>query len=193
MNLSGGVTLADVLRAPGVIGEPPPPPRAVLVPALRAVARRAVTDWQRMRRAEGRHLEIDLRRRLARMRAAVTRITRRAPSVVASYRRSLEKRMREFVSAADATSESFRREIFHFADRCDISEEITRLRSHFGQFASFLDGGKGNGRWLEFLLQEIHREANTIGSKANDVAIAHEVVELKSEIEKVREQVQNIE
>jgi len=193
LNLSGGVTLADVLRAPGVIGEPPPPPRAVLVPALRAVARRAVTDWQRMRRAEGRHLEIDLRRRLARMRAAVTRITRRAPSVVASYRRSLEKRMREFVSAADATSESFRREIFHFADRCDISEEITRLRSHFGQFASFLDGGKGNGRRLEFLLQEIHREANTIGSKANDVAIAHEVVELKSEIEKVREQVQNIE
>lgn len=193
LRLVGEVALADVLRAPGVFGEAPLPPRGELVPALRDVARRAVVDWQRMRRAEGRHLEADLRRRLAKMRAACGRIERRAPRVVEGYRRALEKRMREFVPAADVSAESFRREVFHFADRCDISEEITRLRSHFGQFAAFLRGGEGNGRRLEFLLQEIHREANTIGSKANDVAIAHEVVDLKSEIEKVREQVQNLE
>ncbi|MCC6353634.1 MAG: YicC family protein [Verrucomicrobiae bacterium] len=193
LRLAGEVTLSDVLRAPGVVGEAPLPPREELGPALRDVARRAVADWQRMRRAEGRHLQADLRRRLARMRAAATRIARRAPAVVEGYRRALERRMLEFVPDADTKAETFRREVFHFADRCDITEELTRLQSHFVQFASFLRNGEGNGRRLEFLLQEIHREANTVGSKANDVAVAHEVVELKSEIEKVREQVQNLE
>ncbi len=193
LKLGGEVTLSDVLRAPGVLGDAPLPPRGELVPALRKVTRAAVADWQRMRRAEGRHLQADLRRRLARMRAATARIARRAPAVVEAYRKALERRMLEFVPGADTAAESFRREVFHFADRCDISEELTRLKSHFAQFAAFLRGGEGNGRRLEFLLQEIHREVNTTGSKANDVSIAREVVELKSEIEKVREQVQNLE
>jgi uncharacterized protein (TIGR00255 family) len=117
----------------------------------------------------------------------------RAPQVPANYREQLMKRLREAGLELDLDDERVLREIALFADRSDVSEEITRLRSHFEQFTALLKSDGEIGRKAEFILQEIGREVNTIGSKANDVTIARSVIELKNELERVREQMANVE
>ena len=111
----------------------------------------------------------------------------------ANYREQLLKRLRDAGLDLDVNDERVLREIALFADRCDVTEEITRLRSHFEQFATLLKSDGEIGRKAEFLLQEIGREVNTIGSKANDLTIARAVIELKNELERVREQMANVE
>ena len=117
----------------------------------------------------------------------------RAAQVPANYREQLLKRLRDAGLDLDVNDERVLREIALFADRCDVTEEITRLRSHFEQFATLLKSDGEIGRKAEFLLQEIGREVNTIGSKANDLTIARAVIELKNELERVREQMANVE
>ena len=118
-----------------------------------------------------------------------------APQVVASFRDRLLERVKELLATSDVSVDSsdLIREVSIFSERCDINEEITRLRSHLEQFETFLQGDSSQGRKLEFLSQEMFREVNTIGAKANNVAIAHSVVEMKSAVEKIREVLQNVE
>jgi uncharacterized protein (TIGR00255 family) len=123
----------------------------------------------------------------------VEAIVVRAPQVPVNYREQLMKRLRDAGLELDLNDERVLREIALFADRCDVSEEITRLRSHFEQFTALLKSEAEIGRKAEFILQEIGREVNTIGSKANDVTIARAVIELKNELERVREQIANVE
>ena len=122
-------------------------------------------------------------------------VSRLAPEVVSAYRTKLMQRLSKAVADSGVTiaESDVMREVAVFADRCDINEEITRLRSHLQQFDTFLNGNASLGRKLEFLGQEMFREINTIGSKANNVAIAHNVVEMKAAIERVREVLQNVE
>jgi uncharacterized protein (TIGR00255 family) len=120
-------------------------------------------------------------------------VAARAPAVAPAYRAQLMKRLRDAGLELDLEDERVLREIALFADRCDISEEITRFRSHLEQLAALLKSGDEIGRKADFILQEMGREANTIGSKANDLAISKLVIELKNELERVREQMANVE
>lgn len=126
---------------------------------------------------------------------ALNQVAERAPTVIVQYRDKLRDRVSQLLrdTGVGVSDEDLIREVSLFADRCDINEEIARLRSHLGQFGECLDEPESAGRKLEFLCQEMFREVNTIGSKSNDVLIAHAVVEMKGTIEKLREIVQNVE
>jgi uncharacterized protein (TIGR00255 family) len=148
---------------------------------------------ERMRRKEGRALAGDLLRRLRRIRNAVKVIRKRAPMVVTHYQQQLRSRVRRLTEGIPLDERRMEQEVALFATRCDISEELTRLESHLSQFDGLLRKPASIGRSLDFLIQEMHREVNTSGSKANDVTISRQVILIKSELEKVREQVQNVE
>ena len=136
----------------------------------------------------------DLKARMAAMRKAVTKVQKEAPAMVERYREALRERIRTAGLPLPAEEEErLQKEIIYFADRSDISEELTRLQSHFKQFDECCKTDEPVGRTLDFLAQEINREVNTVGSKASDSVIAREVVLLKTELEKFREQVQNVE
>lgn len=158
---------------------------ATLTTALRAFAA--------MRAKEGESLMVDFIKRGELLYRHVEAIATRAPQVPANYREQLMKRLREAGLELNLNDERVLREIALFADRCDVTEEITRLRSHFEQFTALLKSGAEIGRKAEFILQEIGREVNTIGSKANDLTIARAVIEVKNELERVREQIANVE
>lgn len=185
---------ADFLRTPGIIelGDSTVAPEAAwlaIEPALEA----AIEQVLEMRAAEGADLRKDLDSRLKVLEALAEAIAVLAPARPERYRELLLKRLRDAKLELDLADDRVVKEIAVFADRCDISEELTRLASHFRKFRDYMAGGEPAGRPLDFLCQEIHREFNTIGSKASDAAIAQHVVEAKTELEKIREQVQNIE
>jgi uncharacterized protein (TIGR00255 family) len=131
--------------------------------------------------------------KLAELAALASLIRETAPAVPGRQRELLGKRLRDAQLDFDPGDERVLKELALFADRSDISEELTRLDSHFRKFRDCLEGREPAGRSLDFLCQELHRECNTIGSKANDASIAHAVVEAKTCVEKIREQVQNLE
>lgn len=158
-----------------------------------AVAAQAAERFSRMRRVEGEKLREDILNRLASIEEKVARVEERSPQTVAEYRQKLTARMEELLGKAAVEEQRILAEAAIVADRWAVDEETVRLRSHIAQLRTILDTPEAVGRKLDFLVQEMNREANTIGSKAQDVAIAQVVVEIKSEIEKIREQVQNIE
>ncbi|MDB6126664.1 MAG: hypothetical protein JWM35_560 [Verrucomicrobia bacterium] len=162
-------------------------------PAVRAALTEALRGFSAMRAKEGEALLIDFITRLAVLRGHVDAVAARAPLVPAMYREQLLTRLRQAELELDLNDERVLKEIALFADRCDVTEELTRLRSHFEQFAALLKSDGEIGRKSEFILQEISREVNTIGSKANDLAISRAVIELKNELERVREQIANVE
>jgi uncharacterized protein (TIGR00255 family) len=195
LKLSGPVTLDHLVRAPGVfqtdeqIAEGENFWRAV-----EAALKKALAGVLRMREQEGKHLERDLAGRMAVMRGAAAKIQKHAPQVAENYREHLLERIRSAgLEAPVAEDERLLKEVVYFADRSDISEELTRLQSHFQQFDDCLASKEPVGRMLDFLAQEMNREVNTIGSKANDNLISREVVTLKAELERFREQAQNVE
>lgn len=153
----------------------------------------AVAAWNAMRAEEGAHLRADIETRLGLVELALAGIDGLAAGVVDQYRRLLLARLGQAGLPVDLADDRIVREIGLFAERSDISEERTRLRSHIDKFRFYLDQLDPPGRSLDFLLQEMNREVNTIGSKANDANIAHWVVTAKTELEKIREQVQNVE
>jgi uncharacterized protein (TIGR00255 family) len=147
-----------------------------------------------MREREGRHLAKDLRTRVVLMRRTVKDVQSRAPAVAVRYREQLLERIRAAgVDGLRTDDDRLLKEVSFFAERSDISEELTRLESHFQQFDQLVASAEPIGRTLDFLAQEINREVNTIGSKANDAELSRCVVTLKAEVEKFREQVQNVE
>ena len=160
---------------------------------LTATLTTALRSFSAMRAKEGEALMIDFIKRNELLHRQVDVVVARAPQVPANYREQLMKRLREAGLELDLNDERVLREIALFADRCDVTEEITRLRSHFEQFAALLNSEGEIGRKAEFILQEIGREVNTIGSKANDLTISRAVIEMKNELERVREQIANVE
>lgn len=152
----------------------------------------AVNQLTVMRKVEGEQLALDLNHRLDSLKQINCDLEKMAPNVVDQYRERISKRVSEFVSGK-IDENRILTEVALFADKADINEEITRIHSHIHQFKETLTTKEPIGRKLDFIVQELNREANTIGSKANDGAIAKNVVELKSIIEKLKEQVQNIE
>lgn len=193
----GQVALRDLLPLPGVVVESELIPEVVesLWPTVEQAVLEALLHFDEFRQTEGASMRDDLARQCATITAEVDSVSQRAPEVVAQYRQKLLDRLTRAVEEAGVTIEDrdVIREVALFADRCDINEEITRLRSHLEQFDRFLNSDQSLGRKLEFLGQEMFREINTIGSKANNVEVAHSVVEMKSAIERIREVLQNVE
>lgn len=147
----------------------------------------------KMRKTEGEGLKTDLIKRAFLIEKNIKEISIRCPEIVKEYKCRLENRMKELLEQQIVDENRMVMEIAIFADRCSIDEELVRLESHIGQFRETLEIDKPVGRKLDFLLQEMNRETNTIGSKANDLSVSKKVVEIKSELEKIREQIQNIE
>ncbi|UOF89193.1 YicC family protein [Fodinisporobacter ferrooxydans] len=146
-----------------------------------------------MRREEGQSIREDLARRLSDLERMVADIKRLAPTVVSAYRERLEQKVRDLAPAGTVDEQRLLSEVVIFAERSDIQEELVRLHSHMQQFKHILEVTEPVGRKMDFLIQEMNREMNTIGSKANDARIATQVVECKTRLEQLREQVQNIE
>ncbi|QQL45565.1 YicC/YloC family endoribonuclease [Sulfuriroseicoccus oceanibius] len=192
----GDVELSDaeIVRLPGVITIEDASVEATdLTEPLTAATAAAISQWNDMRASEGDHLVKDLLQRLDIIRTTVNRIAERSPEVVAHWRKQLHERLQKAGVDLPQDDDRLLAELTLFADRSDISEETTRLDCHFAKFLSLIEADEPCGRPLDFLLQEMHRECNTIGSKANDAEIAQGVVTCKTELEKIREQVQNLE
>ncbi len=161
--------------------------------AICDVAERALCDFDAMRLREGEKLREDVLNRLGTIESYVTAVETEAPKTAADYRARLEQRMAEVLGTAGIDESRILAEAAIFADHIAVDEETVRLRSHIAQLKTMINGSSPTGRKIDFLIQEFNREANTIGSKCQNSDIAHVVVELKSEIEKIREQIQNIE
>lgn len=153
----------------------------------------ALEGFDAMRIAEGEKLVLDLKEHLAFIDNATGEIEKRSPKIVDEYRARIEERMRDLLGSVTYDETRLLTEVAIFSDKVNVNEETVRLRSHIAQFNEMLDGGGSVGRKIDFLIQEMNREINTIGSKSNDLDIARIVIDVKAEIEKLREQIQNIE
>jgi uncharacterized protein (TIGR00255 family) len=194
LGAKGEISIETVLRAPGVLRLPE---EQVAIddawPHMETALKAALRELVRMRETEGKHLAKDLIKRLKTLRESVRKIRSVQPAVVKRYRQNLHERVQKAGIALPIEDERLMKEVIVFADKCDITEELTRLESHLAQFAHHLRKNEPVGRTLEFMSQEIAREFNTIGAKANDVEISQMVVMCKAELEKIREQLSNIE
>jgi uncharacterized protein (TIGR00255 family) len=195
LKIDGAISLDLLTRAPGVLQTNEDMADAEhFWPGVEKALQQALGTLIKMREREGEHLRKDLSHRIGLMRKAVARVQKEAPQVQQRYREQLLERIKNAgLDEATLDEERIVKEVVFFADRSDISEELTRMRSHFQQFDDCLKSREPVGRMLDFLAQEMNREINTIGSKANDSLISREVVILKTELEKFREQAQNVE
>lgn len=194
LGISAEISISELLRLPGVLGvetEEANPEEAW--PAIREALDAALSQWQRMRATEGSHLREEIEGRLATIETLLGRIAEKAPQVPELQRAALRQRLEQAGLPLPLDDERLVKEIALFADRTDVSEELARAASHLKQFHTYLASGEPIGRSLDFLLQEFFREFNTMGSKCNHAGIAHDVVSAKTELEKIREQVQNLE
>jgi uncharacterized protein (TIGR00255 family) len=194
LGMADSVSLSEILAADGVVALEERPAdldaaRAAVAPALS----QALDRLAAMREREGEALARDVAGRLEELESLVARVERLAPQSVEHHRARLHERVQELSRGFAPDPARLAQEVALFADRIDVAEEITRLRSHAGQARALISGGDPAGRKLEFLVQEMHREVNTIGSKSQSAEIAQLVVALKAEIERMREQVQNVE
>ncbi|MCA9133923.1 MAG: YicC family protein [Planctomycetales bacterium] len=200
MGLDAGVTLRDLLPLPGVVAEnrslggteqlPPG-----LVEAVLEAVTEALTCLNGMRKTEGQSMADELQRQLSCLVALTEEIEQRAPAVVEAYRVRLSGQLSKALAEVGGQLQEadLVREVLIMADKADIREELVRLKSHFAQFRSLLAAEESQGRKLDFLIQELFRESNTIGAKAGDAHIAQRVVDIKTIIEQMRELVQNVE
>jgi uncharacterized protein (TIGR00255 family) len=193
--LSGGVDLASVLRMPDVMAAPRDDDEGATAAELVAIVERALDALAKSRADEGERLAAVLRQRLEVIDGALGRIGARAPERLIAHRDRLRESVRVLTEGLTIDETRLAQEIALLADRMDVAEELDRFQSHLVAFRAALDdsGGEPIGKRLGFLLQEMLREANTTGSKAADSAILHEVVGLKEELERIREQVENLE
>lgn len=192
--LENGVTAIELTRFPDVLQQEKDETDTVALPDdLCAVLSEALKDFDTMRLREGENLALDIAARLNEIERLTKRAEECSPRSVANYKARLEAKIAEVLQNREIDEARILTEAAIFADRIAISEETVRLKSHIEQLRNMLESTEPVGRKLDFLIQELNREANTIGSKGNDAELARIVVDLKSEIEKIREQVQNIE
>jgi uncharacterized protein (TIGR00255 family) len=194
LDLPGDVDVAMLTRFSDLIVREEEERVPIEAEELRAVVENAARAADEMRLVEGNKLGQDLEERLAAIEEAMARIELRAPERLINERNRMRTVVADLAGETNVDEDRLAREIAHLADRWDISEELVRLRSHIQLFRELMAShGDPVGKRLSFLNQEMHREANTIGSKANDAPIEHQVVAIKNEIERLREQIENIE
>ena len=188
------IKLIDIMKLPDAISADKEEQDAEIISSqVESVLTCALNEYDAMRQTEGTRLCEDILRRGQLIGSFVDYIESRSPVSVTEYREKITQRMKELLDGSDFAQQRILAEAALFADKVSVTEEIVRLRSHLKQLDSMVRGSVAAGRKLDFLIQELNREANTIGSKANDYDIAKTVVDLKAEIEKIREQIQNLE
>jgi uncharacterized protein (TIGR00255 family) len=161
--------------------------------SIKEAATKALSDCNKMREREGKALYKDFSERVARISRYMDTVSDLAPMVVADYKCRLDSRIKDITKNKAVDETRLETELALFAKQCDISEEVTRIKSHLESFRKVLETGEEAGRKLDFILQELNREINTLGAKANDIKISRLVINIKSELEKMREQAQNVE
>lgn len=192
--VTNDLTAMSVARLPDVLSvEKKDMDAEEIAAAISAIADKALKDFDEMRIREGEKLRDDVLSRLETIDRLVGIVEEKAPETVRDYRARLEQKMTEVLASSGIDESRILAEAAIFADHIAVDEETVRLRSHMSQLKTMINGSSPIGRKIDFLVQEFNREANTIGSKCQNSEIAHVVVELKSEIEKIREQIQNIE
>ena len=192
--LSDDLTVSAVSRLPDVLSvEKKDQDADAIAAGIREITDRALADFDIMREREGQKLKDDILSRLITIESLLAVIECEAPKTVEDYRSRLRQKMEEVLNGAGVDENRLLQEAALYADHIAVDEETVRLHSHIAQLRTMLAGGSPIGRKIDFLIQEFNREANTIGSKCQNSDIAHVVVDLKSEIEKIREQIQNIE
>jgi uncharacterized protein (TIGR00255 family) len=191
------ITLAQMMMLPGVVVEHPVSPSVLeqLTHTVEQVALRALDAFDTMRTNEGRSMAADLAANCQAIESRLATIEERAPLVVEGYRNRLNDRLTRVLAEYQVSLDpaDLLKEVSLFAERADVSEEIVRLKSHLAQFRLAMQEKESSGRKLEFVCQEMFREVNTIGSKANDVEIANQVISMKAVVERIREMIQNVE
>jgi len=193
-NLQEEITLSLLAKAPDVIIiEKNEDDVETVWDTMKKALDEALSVFIDMRTKEGLKLKQDILERCMIISEKVNLIEKRSPSIIDEYREKIKLRVSEFLKDVEIDESRLLNEVAFFADKVNIDEEITRLKSHIEQLRSSLESDEAVGRKLDFLIQEMNRETNTIGSKANDLSIANLVIDIKSELEKIREQVQNIE
>lgn len=194
LELSAPVTAAQIASYPDVLklNEENSDLEAAQ-PVLMQAMEQALESFVAMREAEGQNIQRDLLARIDTLENFVGELEKLAPEIVAAYRQRLENLLREYLAKEDIEESRIIQEVALFTDKVNYTEETVRLRSHFDQFRQIITAGEPVGRKLDFLIQEMNREINTVASKANSAGAAQFVVDVKSEIEKIREQIQNIE
>lgn len=194
--IENDVSVTSVSRFPDIftVHKPAEDEQQITADVL-SVAKTALDSFITMREAEGEKMKADILSRANTILSIVSEIEERSPQTVAEYEERLLDRIRQTLADFDVEIDTQRvlTEVAVFSDKVAVAEETVRLRSHFDQLSKFLDYDEPVGRKIDFIIQEMNREANTIGSKVQDAVLAHKVVDIKSEIEKIREQVQNIE
>jgi uncharacterized protein (TIGR00255 family) len=194
VDLADVPTTAQISTLQGVIRmEEPVTDLAVAEGALERALAEALEALVAMREREGRALEADLSGRVERVAAVTREVAALAPRTVEAYRARLQERVAELLKGAPVDEARLVQEVALFAERTDVAEEATRLQAHLEAFRGFLAGSEPAGRRMDFLVQEMHREVNTTGSKSQSTEISSRIVELKAELERIREQVQNVE
>ena len=193
LKIPGEPALSDVIRLYATTARDPAAAAAPDASALGKATRAALRSFEAMRAREGAHLARELGGLLAKFSRQTAAIAKLAPAVTARHREAMRARLAALDPAFAADDERLARELALFADRSDITEELSRLESHVAQFRSGLSSKESNGRTLDFLAQEMFRECNTIGAKANSADVTRHVVTAKTELERLREQVQNVE
>ena len=194
LQLSAPVTAAQIASYPDVLklNEENADLEAAQ-PVLMQAMEQALASFVAMREAEGQNIQRDLLARIGTLENFVGELEKLAPDIVAAYRQRLENLLKEYLAKEDIEESRLIQEVALFTDKVNYTEETVRLRSHFDQFRQIITAGEPVGRKLDFLIQEMNREINTVASKANSAGAAQFVVDVKSEIEKIREQIQNIE
>lgn len=194
LSLEGEVSAATIAKFPDVLTVTKAEEDLESMAAdLVAVVEEALNAYNAMRAIEGEKLAQDVASRVSTIEQVVGKVEERSPQTVAAYREKLLGRMQEVLQSASVDENRILTEAAIFADKTAVDEETVRLRSHIAQLRTMLQSDEPVGRKLDFLIQEVNRECNTIGSKCNDLSIAQDVVNMKAEVEKIREQVQNIE
>ncbi len=187
LSIDSVIGLRDILKVEPVAIDP------AKESLLLNMAESALASLQKMREEEGQHLQKDLSERLDNIEKHAEQIKNRQPEVIQEYKARLKEKIKLLNDGIEIDESRLAQETAILADRCDITEEITRLGSHLNQFRKLFDSSEPIGRKLEFITQEINREVNTMGSKSSDTQLANLVIEIKSTLEKIREQLQNIE
>lgn len=193
-SLSGEIALSDVTRFNDIFSvHKAPEDEDAVWESVKVVLDDAVEKFVAMREREGEKMKADVLQKSGVVLSLVESVEQQSPKTVTKYRQKLEERLKEVLDGVNIDEQRILTEAAIFADKVAVAEETVRLRSHFDQMFNMLESSEPVGRKLDFILQEMNREANTIGSKVQDAPLAHTVVEIKGELEKIREQIQNIE
>ncbi len=188
------LSMSDILRLPDVVTmEKTDTDDETVKPVLNEALAAACAALAASRRAEAERIIPDMLSRIDTLEDIAARIAEKEPGVIEEYRAKLKSRLEEYLAGAETDPIRFNQEILYFTDKANVTEETVRLKSHFDRLRETLTGSEANGRALDFIVQELNREFNTIGSKSSDLGITNMVITAKGEVEKIREQVQNIE